>query len=552
MNLPRICCLLASGLVMLSAISCSPYATVREVKPKVEGATFAGQMIKRALGRPEKTPEAQIGHYLDAAALAAGTMKVQPENDEARRAYNFAIGRIFDVVDDAKLEPWKAPVSCPGAEAVWSFSLKAHHHGGYEPSYFQIRPADRYEFGGRLVTQRTVKEGVGAPMVVKSQGVDFTQKDPFIMGKTVYYGMTVLLDFRGRECIATYYDPLRLETVPFGGRSVPLAADFTAPIALALAELKPRKAEIERLVRPDHFAGTSRLARLQPYEENKIPILCIHGLGDSQATWAPLIETLRGDATIRQNYQFWFYTYPTGYPYPLMAADLRKQLDLMRKAHPGHKKFVVIGHSMGGMIARELITDSGMKIWNAYFDLPPDRLPVAPEARQVLERALIFNHRADVSRVIFTSASLGGSDVAVGFMGKLGRRLIGSSSSVLGSFDDTMKAVSHAKPGATGAPIVAMPNSIDALDPENRFILTINRIPPVKGIPYHSIIADRGKGGNLDKTKPVSTDGLVPYWSSHIDGAESEIIVPSGHWSNQHPLAIAEVRRILLLHLGKK
>jgi hypothetical protein len=73
----------------------------------------------------------------------------------------------------------------------------------------------------------------------------------------------------------------------------------------------------------------------------------------------------------------------------------------------------------------------------------------------------------------------------------------------------------------------------------------------VKGVPYHSIIGDRGKGGNLDHTKPESTDGVVPYWSSHIDGAQSEVIVPSGHWSNQHPMAIAEVRRILYLHLGK-
>ena len=36
-----------------------------------------------------------------------------------------------------------------------------------------------------------------------------------------------------------------------------------------------------------------------------------------------------------------------------------------------------------------------------------------------------------------------------------------------------------------------------------------------------------------------------------VDALESEIIVPSGHWSNQHPLAIEEIRRILYLHIGK-
>ena len=77
-------------------------------------------------------------------------------------------------------------------------------------------------------------------------------------------------------------------------------------------------------------------------------------------------------------------------------------------------------------------------------------------------------------------------------------------------------------------------------------------MPLAEGIPFHSILGDRGKGGNLNRTEPVSSDGIVPYWSSHLEGAESEIIIPSGHWTNQHPQGIAEVKRILYLHLGKK
>ena len=58
-------------------------------------------------------------------------------------------------------------------------------------------------------------------------------------------------------------------------------------------------------------------------------------------------------------------------------------------------------------------------------------------------------------------------------------------------------------------------------------------------------MGDRGKGGNKDHTKPVSTDGFVPYWSSHLGGAESELIVPSKHSAHQNAQAIEEVRRIL-------
>ena len=42
---------------------------------------------------------------------------------------------------------------------------------------------------------------------------------------------------------------------------------------------------------------------------------------------------------------------------------------------------------------------------------------------------------------------------------------------------------------------------------------------------------------------------MVPYSSSHLDGAASELVVRSGHSAQQNPLAIQELRRILLLHL---
>jgi hypothetical protein len=44
-------------------------------------------------------------------------------------------------------------------------------------------------------------------------------------------------------------------------------------------------------------------------------------------------------------------------------------------------------------------------------------------------------------------------------------------------------------------------------------------------IPYHQIIARK------DPRVPFqsSSDGLVPYWSSYLAGAESTLVVESGH-----------------------
>ena len=41
---------------------------------------------------------------------------------------------------------------------------------------------------------------------------------------------------------------------------------------------------------------------------------------------------------------------------------------------------------------------------------------------------------------------------------------------------------------------------------------------------------------------------IVKYTSAHLDDAESERVIHSGHSVQGHPLAIAEVRRILYLN----
>ena len=66
-------------------------------------------------------------------------------------------------------------------------------------------------------------------------------------------------------------------------------------------------------------------------------------------------------------------------------------------------------------------------------------------------------------------------------------------------------------------------------------------------VTYHSIIANIHPGVPPEKT----SDGLVTYASAHIDGTASEQIITSGHSCEANSEFIAEVRRILLLHLDE-
>jgi hypothetical protein len=87
------------------------------------------------------------------------------------------------------------------------------------------------------------------------------------------------------------------------------------------------------------------------------------------------------------------------------------------------------------------------------------------------------------------------------------------------------------------------PNSVDTLSPKNNFVRTLNTIPITPGIPCRTIAGDRGRDDS-----PNSSDGLVPYWSSHLPDAKSEKIVPTHHNAQQSTQAIEEVHRILALH----
>ena len=535
----------------LAFAGCAQYATVSQKTPQfrpVSGTVGALVSVERgivnALTHEKREPLVALGELLTAAETAAKQLARNPNDTAARDAYNFAVARVLGTIQSAKLDPYTQPLRVPAAGGEFVLTHKRDPRPGWNPALYEFTPADQFDIKGSYVTEHSRKEGVGAPTVATGRGMNKDAAKDFTIPK-IFYGITALIRFEGRRAVIAFEDPLATERVTLGGRSYPMAADYTVPLAVMLASTKPKKMELTRLLRPAKYAETARISRLQPYDPNKTVVMVVHGLMDSPATWTPMINHLRADEHIREKFQFWFYSYPSGYPYPHSAAILRRELDEIERRFPLHKKMVLIGHSMGGCISRLMITDTGDKIWMGALGRPPEQVPMAAEDRKLFADAIIFRHRPEVGRVIFMSAPLRGSDMASNWMGRLGSSLVKSPVTLLKAGSDALKFTTFQ---AGDLQLKRIPNSVDTLAPNNRFVKAINQIPVTPGIPHHVISGDRDKGGNKDKTKPVMSDGIVPYWSSHMDTAVSELVVPSHHSSHQNPQAIAEVKRILKQH----
>lgn len=545
--------------VCFALVGCAQYATVREVRPRfppvattAAASVKAEQMLTRAARTERSKPLDALGEYLRAAEDAADRLARNPSDEQARLVYNFAVARVFTTIERGRLDPWSRPLRVPAEGGDFLLTHRPPRFPAANPAYYTLTPSDQFDISGTYVKERTVKRGLGAPLVAVSKELRTDAAREFAAPKT-FYGVTALVRFEQRPVASSlrratiaFEDPLGHETTSLGGRSFPLAGDFTVPLAVMLAKENPKKLELARALQPEKYAETARIVRLQPYDPNKTVVIVTHGLMDSPATWTPMLNALRGDPFIRQNYQFWFFSYPSGYAYPYSAMILRRELDAIEQRFPLRKPVVLIGHSMGSMISRLMITDTGDTVWRAMFGKAPAETRLSPKARAMLEETLIFRSRPEVGRVIFISGPHRGSDMATNWIGRFGASLI-KTPATLAELGREMRQALREDDAALH--LNRLPTSVDTLAPNNRFVKAVSTIPIKPGVPYHSIIGDRGKGGNKDQTPPVSSDGVVPYWSSHLDGAQSELIIPSNHSAHQRPEATAEVRRILHEHI---
>ncbi|MFZ0708669.1 MAG: alpha/beta fold hydrolase, partial [Terrimicrobiaceae bacterium] len=249
----------------------------------------------------------------------------------------------------------------------------------WKPQDFELIPADELNVRGKFVVPRVTRQGIGASLVaVRAQQAPRIQQR--FVPPRIYLAVTALAHLSGRRCEIEFIDPLSVETASLSGRSLPSGADFTAPLALGLSRERPDKTGVPAMLDPEGFASTARLIQVQPYDPQKIPVLFVHGLQSTPVTWVPMVNTIWADPVLRRNCQIWVFGYPSGYPIPYSALLLRRELDALSKTVPNHRRIVLVGHSMGGILSRLMITDSGGdKMWRYFFGTSPEQTKLSPE-----------------------------------------------------------------------------------------------------------------------------------------------------------------------------
>ena len=285
---------------------------------------------------------------------------------------------------------------------------------------------------------------------------------------------------------------------------------------------------------------------LEPYDPNKIPVLMVHGMLSSPLAWREVTNDIRGNARLRDAFQVWYHVYPTGSPILHSAAELRGSLlDLRRKLDPrgddpAMQDMVVVGHSLGGILAKTLVQDSGNAVWDALLDKPIGEVEVAAEDREKVRRMLFFERLPFVKRLVFISVPHRGSEFADSIIGKFGANLIAVPRGMV-ALDDRLRA---ALGGALRDEAGTGASAVEALSPRNPVRRALCGLPIPASVPFHSIMGDvTGKMG------PGGTDGFVDYDSAHLDAAASELVVNCGHRASVEHATVAEVLRILRCHL---
>jgi pimeloyl-ACP methyl ester carboxylesterase len=287
---------------------------------------------------------------------------------------------------------------------------------------------------------------------------------------------------------------------------------------------------------------------LEPYQPGKIPVVFIHGILSNPAAWIDLANDLRAAPGFADRFQIWGFRYATQAPFLEAASRLRR--DLYRATatvdpcgtDPALRELVLVGHSMGGLVAELQASASGDRLWNCIANRPLDQIVTTDESRQQLAEMFFFNPQPNVRRVICLAAPHQGSRWATRPIGRLGALLADPEPARVARHEQLMRD----NPGVFSEEVARrVPTSVDMLDPDSAILHAIETLPVSPCVKFHTVF---GYGKFNLAGEP--SDGVVAMDSAFTPKAVSQVGVHATHTTIQRKLeTAAEIMRLLNEHL---
>ncbi|GLQ47222.1 alpha/beta hydrolase [Dyella lipolytica] len=515
-------------------------------------------------GKNQATNDSALDAYLQSARYAYAYLFYTARNPgerafETRQSqvldfYNYAaqrsVGSFFKLLPTLGTDWTTAPV------AGWTLLKPSTDvylgSGDYIPK--ELIPAEGLHFRGLRNIYR--RDGFGSEFVAVGAPLVNTDQP---WRESNYVPLTAVLQFPGdtlHSVLETHdvrlyaKNPYLDRSITLDNQNVPLAANFTAPYGVWLARSGFAQESLRSLLGRGGLTKPQVLL-MQPYDPNRLTVVMLHGLASSPEAWINVVNEVMGDDQLRRTYQVWEVYYPTNVPVAVNLAQIRRALDdTLHHFDPSGRAvasnhIMLIGHSMGGVIARLLVSSSGDKLWSVVQARPGLSEAAKQKLRQRLTPYLQFQPMPQVTRAVFLAAPHRGTPVA---RWKLAR-WIGDLIRLPVTLLEEGKGITDAIQGKNAAPDAParLPNSIDNLSDADPFIKASSTLPISPNVHYHTIVGVYKSKGPLAE----SEDGVVPYASSHLDGADSELAVPAWHNVQETPQAIIELRRILRLHANE-
>ncbi|MGC6467071.1 MAG: esterase/lipase family protein [Akkermansiaceae bacterium] len=491
-------------------------------------------------------PEVTTTELLTDAADSWRTLGRQP-SQEARDCYNLVIAQLFDKLDCGR-GGWNENASRIGTVIDRSHTLGTRLT---LEDLDALVPASNVKI--KDMGPRFTDEGIGLPLVgwKSAKNID-ERRFKFAPPSGIPLNLTAILDFSKSPPTWRFLFRGRVPEIEINQRKEAVAVDWSASSALYWHMSNLDDLDLTKVLMPTRHVDQAGLFFTTPYDPEKIPVILAHGLYSSPGTYKTLYNHLISQKWFRDQYQIFLFSYPTGTAWPYNAAEFRKHLrdvqDHVKSKGPLTKwnRMVLIGHSMGGVISCASLVEPEDRFYKAVYSRPLDAYRLSDSAKKAIRSVRFYEPLQAPTRAVFMAAPLQGSPMADRFFAQAISKLIRLPKTLTIDLATATVAEVTAAMEQGGRPRPPM-TSIGTLSPKYKSYEALKNSPFRDGLTYHTIIGDRGKNNS-----PNSSDGIVPYWSSHLKGAESEKIVPEGHSLTSHPETIAEINRILRLHLKEQ